>query len=301
MMKYIDTLADYSQHTNIPLPKHEDFDARTFAQNMPTVKRIVEPFKHEFYAVGLLLDGTSHNWNGIKDFKANIVFNSPYQLISWDIDNDWEGQYVIFTQDFISKCHFYNNLLIDFPFLKLDQTFYLNVPSDKIDFLSKKFEQIIEEYNSEHSDKFAFIENYLHLILLSIKRFTTDTQTQFEGTEQNRQTDITLLSRYQSLIDKCFNQTDIRADYFATSYYAEQLNIHPNYLNAIVKRITGSTAKQVVQDKIVVTAKSLLSQTDNSIKEIAYRLGFSEATHFGSFFKKNTDLTPAQFREVSRL
>ncbi|MBS1596082.1 MAG: helix-turn-helix domain-containing protein [Bacteroidetes bacterium] len=300
-MKHIDTIKDYCKQINIHPPKHDEFDARTFDENMPTVKRKVEPFKHEFYAIGLLIDGTSHNWHGIPNFEANIIFNSPYQLISWDIENDWSGYYIMFTQDYLNQCHFSNTLLSDFPFLKLDQTIPFKVPLEQIQFLKNKFEQTISEYNSNQTDKFKFIESYVNLILLSIKRFSSDIKPGFFASEQNRNADLRIVSRYQSLIETNINSEAAHPNSFSTSFYADQLNIHPNHLNAIVKRITGSTAKQVIQETIIKTSKSLLLQSNLSIKEIAFKVGYEEAAHFSTFFKKATNLTPVQFRGIANL
>jgi AraC family transcriptional activator of pobA len=300
-MKHVTTLADYCKQINVHLPRHEEFDARTFDENMPTVKRHVNPFKHEFYAIGLLFSGTSYIWHGTPQMKANVIFNTPYQLISWDIENDWSGYYVIFTQDFLVRCHFAGNLLIDFPFFKLDNISPITVPEEQFNSLKDVFEKIIDEYNNDRAEKFRLIESYLSIMLLHIKRFCSSTQPGFFASEQNRNADLNLVSRYQSLIESKINDQDVRPEFFSTSFYAEQLAIHPNHLNAIVKRITGNTAKHIIQDKIILPAKSLLTQSDLSIKEIAFRLGYEEPTHFGSFFKKHTQLTPNQFKELSRL
>jgi AraC-like DNA-binding protein len=300
-MKYIDTIADYCRHINVPPPKHDEFDCRTFARNMPTVRRHVEPFKHEFYAIGLLFEGTSHVWHGIPELKANVILNSPYQLISWDIENDWDGYYLMFTQDFLMQCHFGSTLLEDFPFLKLDQVKPISVPDEQLQFLHNKFEQIIAEHDSDHADKFKFIESYLNLVLLSIKHFSAGLQANFFASEQNRNADLKIVSRYQSLIESCLNGEAVKSEHFATSFYADKLAVHPNHLNAIVKRIVGKTAKQVIQEKVIHLSKSLLQQSDLSVKEIAYRLGYEESTHFSTFFKKETGLTPLQFKEVSRV
>lgn len=81
-----------------------------------------------------------------------------------------------------------------------------------------------------------------------------------------------------------------------TRYYADKLGVHPNYLNAVVKRITKQTASQIIQRQLIVMAKLLLLQTPLSIKEIAYLLGFTKPTHFVAFFKKHTGKTPVSYR-----
>jgi AraC family transcriptional regulator, transcriptional activator of pobA len=268
---------------------------------MPTVNRKVEPFKHEFYAIGLLFDGTITEWHGQKELNANIIFNSPYQLISWNIVNDWKGYYLMFTQDYLSQSNLNINLLLDFPFLKLDEVKPIRIPNEYLEKVQINFENIIEEYNSANSDKFKFIDNYLSLILHQIKRFSEGSQSHFFASGQNRNSEINLVSRYQALIEGKLNSENVNLEYLSTSFYSKELNIHPNYLNAIVKRVSGLTAKQMIQDKIVLTAKALLIQSNLSVKEIAYKLGYEEATHFSSFFKKNTGFTPLQYKETSNL
>jgi AraC family transcriptional regulator, transcriptional activator of pobA len=298
-MKHLTTIAEYCEEINLLAPKHPEFDCRRFEEDMPSVKQKLDPIRHEFYAIGILFEGTSKVWHGITDMKANIIFNSPYQLISWDIVNDWKGIYLMFSQDFLMQCHFAQSLLEDFSFLQLDQIKPISVPTENIEFLKRKFEQVYEEYHSNHGDKFKFIESYVNLILLSIKRFSDDSQSNFFASEQNRNADLRLVSRYQALIESSLSKENPSSEIFSTSFYADRLAIHPNHLNAIIKRIVGKTAKQIIQEKVVLVAKSFLKQSDLSIKEIAYRLGYEESTHFSAFFKKETGQSPVQFREFS--
>jgi len=86
-----------------------------------------------------------------------------------------------------------------------------------------------------------------------------------------------------------------------TKYYAEQLHVHPNHLNSVVKRITGKTASQTVREYLTNTTKSLLRQTVLSIKEIAYRLLSKDPTHFNALFKKACGMTPQAYRHQHRL
>ena len=79
-------------------------------------------------------------------------------------------------------------------------------------------------------------------------------------------------------------------------FYADALHTHPNNLNHIVKKATGLTAKQTITNRLIIEAKYLLVSTTLSVKEIAYELGFEDANYFNSFFKKDQQTTPAQYR-----
>ena len=80
------------------------------------------------------------------------------------------------------------------------------------------------------------------------------------------------------------------------NYFAEKLNVSPNYLSDLMKNVTGKNAQTHIQESIVERAKELLSTTNLSIKEIAYNLGFEYPQSFSTMFKKNTHQTPLQFR-----
>ncbi|MNY59033.1 HTH-type transcriptional regulator ChbR [compost metagenome] len=84
----------------------------------------------------------------------------------------------------------------------------------------------------------------------------------------------------------------------ARQHYAQQLNVHVNYLNRAVKEVTGKSTTMHVSDRIVAEAKALLQHTDWSISEIAYALGFEYPTYFNNFFKKQTGTNPKSFRVV---
>lgn len=81
-----------------------------------------------------------------------------------------------------------------------------------------------------------------------------------------------------------------------TSDYAQFMGLSPNYLNAVIKERLGSSAESYIQRRVVLEAERLLLNTDLSVSEIAYELGFTDKSHFGKYFKKVRGTTPNQFR-----
>ena len=301
-MNYYSTIADYCKAFAHPTPLVNFFDVRTFeeVQQSPNdtqdIRWQTEPFRVEFYAVGLLVAGTAKTYLG-HEFSANLVFYSPYQLISWQqVEANWEGYYVMFDQDFLAKCGFGKAILTAFPFLRLDTIHPITLSSDQVENLLPSFVQIYQEYHSTHADRFTVIKLYLSLILQLIKRYTA-AQT-YTDTDHNLQAEIGLVAQYQQLIEQTLNQPEIQREQFTTHYYAQRLNIHPNHLNAVVKRVTRKTAKQLIHKALISTAKALLTQTPLSMKEISYQVGFDEPAHFSTLFKKQTMLTPLEYRQL---
>lgn len=84
------------------------------------------------------------------------------------------------------------------------------------------------------------------------------------------------------------------------SDYASKLNISPNYLNDLVKRQTGRSAKTLIKEKTIQQACAYLIHTDFEIKEIAYQLGYNYPQYFDRDFKNALAMTPRQYRKANR-
>ena len=295
-MKIITTINDYCSEINIPAPRYSFFDIRRFEDNMKTVNAQQPPFRHEFYAVALRHEGSNREVMG-NFLSSNLFFNSPYQIVTWNILPDWKGFYIIFDREFIGMNPAWQNFIVDFPFFRLDKTIPFDLPEKSAAFADEIFGNIFDEYHSENKDKFQFIQTYTHLLLLLTKRNFLQIKIEDGNLHGNRTADVLLVSRFQSLLEVAFTDEYAESEIRHPSFYAEKLNVHPNHLNAVVKRISGTTATQMIQNHVLAHAKSLLLQTDLSIKEIAFRLQFSEPTHFNAFFRKFINQTPQQFRD----
>lgn len=295
-MKTITTLGDYCTEINIPLPRHSIFDIRKFEENARTVNLKQSPFRHEFYAIALKNSGDNTEVNG-QFLNSNLFFNSPYQVITWDITPNWQGWYIMFGREFLLLNSNWHNFILDFPFFRLDKVAPIDIPVETAQIVNSIFQQIYDEYHSHHKDKFLFIQSFTQLLLLTTKRLFDGLKTNDNLSRDTRIADILLVSRFQSLVETLMVNDEGNSGIRYPSYYADTLGVHPNHLNAVVKRITGKTATAIIQRQLLAYAKSLLIQTDLSSKEIAFRLHFTEPTHFNSFFKRLMAITPQQFRQ----
>jgi len=78
--------------------------------------------------------------------------------------------------------------------------------------------------------------------------------------------------------------------------YADKLSVTPNHLTQTVNQLTGKTSSQIIKAKQVLEIKRLLVHTNLSVTEIAGRLNFPDQSYFTRFFKRETGISPLQYR-----
>lgn len=85
----------------------------------------------------------------------------------------------------------------------------------------------------------------------------------------------------------------------SVSFFADALHLSPNYFGDLVKKETGKTAQEYIQNKLIEVAKYKVHDSDKSISEIAYELGFKYPQHFTRTFKQHVGSTPKDYRSLN--
>ncbi len=83
------------------------------------------------------------------------------------------------------------------------------------------------------------------------------------------------------------------------AFYARRLSVTPKHLTAVSRRITGHSAKKIIDSRVLSLVKNALRQSRLTVKEIAYRHNFPSDSYFCQYFRRNTGISPQQFRHDS--
>ncbi|WP_342084880.1 helix-turn-helix domain-containing protein [Dyadobacter sp. OTU695] len=83
----------------------------------------------------------------------------------------------------------------------------------------------------------------------------------------------------------------------SVKFYADKLFITSGHLSKLLKEASGSTARDVIEEAVVMEARNFLMDTSLSLAQIAEELNFSDQSFFGKFFKKKMMLGPKAFRD----
>jgi len=83
------------------------------------------------------------------------------------------------------------------------------------------------------------------------------------------------------------------------NYCAEQLNLSSNYFGDLIKKETGKSALEVIQFKTISLAKEKIFDSEKTVNEIAYELGFKYPQHFSRVFKQRVGFSPNEYRKLN--
>ena len=106
-----------------------------------------------------------------------------------------------------------------------------------------------------------------------------------------------VVSRFDSLLNDYFMDKQAQENGLPTvKFCAGKLCLSPNYFGDLIKKETGKSAQEYIQNKIISIAKELILNSNNSITQIAYELGFLYPAHFTRFFKKSVGVPPNDYK-----
>lgn len=209
----------------------------------------------------------------------------PSQLYRLQMRGETAGCEIHFTKDFLSKGigSLPSGLISPKP---VDQIKYLGcqgLPSDEI-------EDIFEEMLLEYSNNFPSRSDMLHCLLsLVISYFERDVV--LDDANRKASNDKLMWIKFiDSLEDNFRRQKQVRE-------YAAELNVTPNYLTEVVRRVSGFSPRHHIHQRILLEAKRLAISSSRPAVKISFDLGFDNPFTFSKFFKTLTGKTFSDFRK----
>ena len=252
--------------------------------------------RKDYYKISLILGKSKVHYahKVVEIEERGLLFASPQIPYNWEqIDEQLSGYFCIFTESFFSK--FAN--LGKYPVFQPDGNQIFNLSADNCAEISKVFERMFAEINSAYEFKYDILRNMVsELIHTALKLNPTRHSSHYQNNASERITSLFLeLLERQFPIENTRQQIQVKT----AGQFASQLNIHVNHLNRALKEVTGKSTSSIIAERISQEAKILLSHTTWDISEIAHSLGYVETPHFSNFFKKQTTLSPLQYRKTA--
>ena len=184
-------------------------------------------------------------------------------------------------------------------FFLVDNTIPLEISEEEASLFIGTFVDILREHKKNDATSKTICHLNTSILLHKVARLFKEKVPTRQQTHIHRDNDLALVSRFKTLVETSFypDQAFENGEPHKVQFYADKLHLHPNHLNAVVKRIASQSASEIIYKHMVALAKSRLQNTEKSVKEIAFDLYYNYPNHFANFFKKQTGMTPNQFRK----
>ena len=249
--------------------------------------RIIEKaHKYDFFLFLLFEKGSgTHTIDFVEhQVRANqIHLLFPDQVHAWKLGNDTIAHQIMVSQhNFKAFAHLLRYDLVNFQNHPI-----LNLQEDVFQKLLYEFQSVGAELSAT-AILWEIISARCRIIAQMVSREAACT---FDDLRTYSIKPV--LYAYQTLINTYFKEQK------SVSFYAEKLNISPNYLNILCKRHFNTSATSLIHSRLTLEAKRMLLASQYPIKEISYDLGFYDLAYFSKFFKSQTGTGPRQFREMS--
>lgn len=229
--------------------------------------------------------------------EGTLIFISPGQV--YGINSGGEkrqaaGNAIVFHPDLIHGTSLGKHI-DEYTFFSYEVNEALHLSTRERSVINECFNNI--NYELEHaidSHSKTLIVSYLELFLNYSKRYY---ERQFV-TRSHVNKDI--LARFEKILKDYFaSETPLETGLPSVRYCADQLYISANYLGDLLKKETGKSAQEHIHLKMIDVAKEKIFDTQKSISEIAYELGFKHPQHFTRMFKKSVGMSPSEYRNMN--
>jgi AraC family transcriptional regulator, transcriptional activator of pobA len=268
-----------------------DLQLQRFEDAVKVFGGSIPPNRFSHFYIALLTNGSGIKTVGLVEF--NVVPNTLIFIPSGTIHSshsfspDTKGFILSFSTNYLLLNHSNKNFLNDLAFFQTQNQPFLYLTDIDGEMMLDIFKDITAEYLNYTENKDDLLRIYILELLLKAERIYKKQIIQVEHLIDNS---TKYLRDFKQLLEKHFLLDK------SVSFYALQLNTHPNHLNAMIKDATGKTCSEFIHERIILEAKCLLKSTDLSVKEIAAHLSFEDSSYFSKYFKKLTDISPIEYK-----
>jgi len=254
------------------------------------------PFKSPDYSLMFILKGKVQlQINLIKHTlnKSETISLSPKDVIQiLDMSPDLQFVNISFSTDFILESFLSKTGVEAFDYFTVNNSPKLKLTQQEGETLLM-LSKLLRDFNKLQNAIFKkeIVRNTFGTIMYSFAEL-------FKRHYPNMKVELTrqeeLAVRFWNILEE--NSTSERT----VQFYADSLSVTTGHLSKTLKKVTGKTTSQLIDDAVIMEARLLLNNPQLSIAQIAEELNFSDQSFFGKYFKKHIGLSPSEYRKENR-
>lgn len=297
---HVETISEVHEFLGLGKPKHPLVTVLPVDERMANIDYGDATYVFGFYQISLKagICGEIRYGRNHYDFQeGTMIFTKPGQAMSFTGSGNESGAVgwtLLFHPDLIRKSELGRNIE-NYSFFSYETNESLHLSDDEKASITELVKKIETEYQQN-------IDRHTQKLIISNIELLLDYCTRYYDRQFYVRTNLNqdLVTKFENLLRDYFvSETSVDDGLPTVKYCGEQMNMSPSYLSDMLKKETGKTAQQHIQDAIVERAKNLLLSTNEQIGQIAYGLGFEYPQHFSKMFKNQTGMSPAEYRKIN--
>ena len=253
-----------------------------------------EPYKMKFVLVAVCHEGSGSGAVNLRSFQMhrnNLVVVLPSQIIqSYEVAEDFKGTFILFSERFFSRlgqgdAYLFYKKVENNPIYQMDEQ-KAEVFRSYID-LAHKLLQI--QQTTPNMEEVLQLLTRLFFVMVGwfVRASAESDETQHRENE--------VMMQFLQLVKVHYRE------HHEVGFYADKMNMSAKYMTTLIKKASGKSALQWIEDYVILDAKAQLSSTVNTIQQITFDLNFPSQSLFGRYFKRAVGMSPSEYRASLRV
>jgi len=250
------------------------------------------PYRGNYFGISICIQGEATLNANLETYsitKDCIVMTSPQTIKQWGkLSDDYQTVAVFFTKEFFIQNTQTKNYLDNFDFFDLNAKHSLMLNIEKSEEINALFSNIKLKLDSSHVYKTEIVHSLITILLYEILSIYGEQGTPlvFKRTRSEQ-----IASEFKKMVNLHFTKER------SVKFYSDLLFVTPKHLTEITKAETGKSAKEWIDEIVILESMVLLQNFSLPVSDIANILSFADQSTFGKFFKNSTGFSPQAYRQ----
>ena len=244
--------------------------------------------------IGVGTEGETSLTSNLQEFrlkKDSLFIFSPKHILQVQSNNRFKAHLIVIAPDFLKRINIDTKHLMPL-FLQFGSRHCMELTHAECQSLRSFISMVEQELKGSETD---FSSEIIGELIAATIYKVGDILTHY--LTEHPEVDSPIHNR----AEEYFRQfTELLGEHYkherSVGFYARQLCITPKYLTTLIKRISGKSVSEWIDNYVILEAKTLLKYSNMSVQEIAYYLNFPNQSFFGSYFKRNAGMSPSQYK-----
>ena len=252
------------------------------------------PSRLDAFIIGVGTEGETSLTSNLQEFrlkKNSLFIFSPKHILQVQSNNRFKAHLIVIAPDFLKRINIDTKRMMPL-FLQFGSLPCMELTHAESQSLRSFISMVEQELKGSETDfSSEIIGGLIAATIYKVGDILTHYLTEHPEVD----------SPIHNRAEEYFRQfTELLGEHYkherSVGFYARQLCITPKYLTTLIKRISGKSVSEWIDNYVILEAKTLLKYSNMSVQEIAYYLNFPNQSFFGSYFKRNAGMSPSQYK-----